>query len=107
MNEERNEKHNLGDFMENKPKTPIQIVLDDLDSIPDVPEEERDISDDDIVEMVREVRKERKQSKNLQQGQSLQFVEKDGEIEIRPALKPDQLLGVLSDCADIPFEREK
>ncbi|MCC5851136.1 MAG: hypothetical protein JJU29_23850 [Verrucomicrobia bacterium] len=93
--------------MENKPKTPIQAVLDHLDSIPDVPEEERDISDDDIVEMVREVRKERKKSKNPQQEQSLQFVEKEGKIEIRSVLKPDLLLGVLSDCADKPFEREK
>lgn len=44
---------------------------------------------------------------NLQPGQRIQFAEKDGKIEIRPVLTPDQLIGFLSDCADKPFEREK
>ena len=51
--------------------------------------------------------KEIRKSMNLQPGQRLQFAEKDGNIEIRPVLTPDQLVGFLSDCADIPFEREK
>ncbi|MEX2607529.1 MAG: hypothetical protein WD708_09300 [Kiritimatiellia bacterium] len=92
--------------MENKPKTAKQACLEHLDSIPDVPEDERDISDDDIVELVREVRSERK-SKNPQSGKGLQFVEKEGKIEIRPVHAPDKLLGVLSDCADVPVKREK
>ena len=43
---------------------------------------------------------------NLQPGQRLQVVEKEGKIELRPILTPSQLLGLLSDCAHIPFERE-
>lgn len=46
-------------------------------------------------------------SMNLHPGQRLQFAEKNGNIEIRPILTPDQLVGFLSDCVDIPFEREK
>lgn len=44
---------------------------------------------------------------NLQPEQRLQLVEKDGKIVIRPKLIPDQLVGFLSDCAHIPFKREK
>lgn len=44
---------------------------------------------------------------NLHPGQRLQFTEKDGNIEIRPVLTPEQLVGFLSDCANIPFERDK
>lgn len=51
--------------------------------------------------------KEIRKSMNLKPGQRLQFTEKDGKIEIRPILTPEQLIGYLSDCASIPFEREK
>ncbi len=51
--------------------------------------------------------KEIRKSMNLHPGQRLQFAVKDGNIEIRPVLTPRQLVGFLSDCADIPFEREK
>lgn len=51
----------------------------------------------------REIRK----SLNLKPGQRLQFTEKDGKIEIRPILTPEQLIGYLQDCAHMPFEREK
>ena len=50
--------------------------------------------------------KEIRKSMNLQPGQRLQVIEKDGKIELRPILTPAQLLGFLSDCAHIPFERE-
>lgn len=50
--------------------------------------------------------KEIRKSMNLQPGQRLQVIEKEGKIELRPILTPDQLLGFLSDCAHIPFERE-
>jgi AbrB family looped-hinge helix DNA binding protein len=48
-----------------------------------------------------------RRSLNLKPGQRLQLVEHDGKIEIRPILSPDQLIGFLSDCAHIPFERDK
>ncbi len=48
-----------------------------------------------------------RRSMNLKPGQRLQLVEKDGKIEIRPILTPDQLIGFLKDKAHIPFEREK
>lgn len=51
--------------------------------------------------------KEIRKSMNLHPGQRLQFAQKDGGIEIRPVLSPEQLVGFLSDCAGIPFEREK
>ncbi len=51
--------------------------------------------------------KEIRKSMNLHPGQRLQLVEKDGAIEVRPILTPDQLVGFLSDCAHIPFERDK
>lgn len=44
---------------------------------------------------------------NLKPGQRLHVVEKDGKIEIRPILTPDQLIGFLKDKAHLPFEREK
>lgn len=43
---------------------------------------------------------------NLKPGQRLHFVEKNGAIEVRPLLTPDQLIGFLADCAHIPFTRE-
>ncbi|MES2996546.1 MAG: AbrB/MazE/SpoVT family DNA-binding domain-containing protein [Verrucomicrobiota bacterium] len=51
--------------------------------------------------------KEIRRSMNLQPGQRLQLTEKNGKIEIRPILTPDQLIGFLKDKAHIPFEREK
>lgn len=51
--------------------------------------------------------KEIRKTMNLKPGQRLQLVEKNGLIEVRPILTPDQLLGYLKDCAHIPFEREK
>ncbi len=44
---------------------------------------------------------------NLHSGQRLHFAEKDGSVEIRPVLTTEQLVGLLSGCADIPFERDK
>ena len=44
---------------------------------------------------------------NLKPGQRLQLTEKDGKIEIRPILTPDQLIGFLKDKAHLEFEREK
>ena len=43
----------------------------------------------------------------LRPGQSLQVTERDNYIELRPILAPNQLVGILADCRDIPFEREK
>jgi AbrB family looped-hinge helix DNA binding protein len=48
-----------------------------------------------------------RKSMNLQPGQRLQLAQKDGSIEIRPVLTPEQLIGFLADCSNIPFEREK
>lgn len=43
----------------------------------------------------------------LQPGQRLELVEKEGKIEVRPILTPDQLIGFLKDHANVPFKREK
>jgi AbrB family looped-hinge helix DNA binding protein len=43
---------------------------------------------------------------NVTPGQRVSLIEKDGHLEIRPILKPEQLIGLLSDCAHIPFARE-
>lgn len=51
--------------------------------------------------------KEIRKSMNLQPGQRLQLIEKEGKIEVRPILTPDQLIGFLKDKAHIPFERDK
>jgi AbrB family looped-hinge helix DNA binding protein len=51
--------------------------------------------------------KEIRKTLNLQPGQRLQVLEKDGKIELRPILSPDQLIGFLKDKAHIAFEREK
>ncbi|MFV0338751.1 MAG: AbrB/MazE/SpoVT family DNA-binding domain-containing protein [Chthoniobacterales bacterium] len=48
-----------------------------------------------------------RKSLNLQPSQRMQVIEKDGKIEIRPILTPDQLIGLLKDKAHHPFEREK
>ena len=50
--------------------------------------------------------KQIRRSMNLQPGQRLQFVEKDGRIEIRPVLTPDQLIGFLKGDKPLEFERD-
>ncbi|MDD5262840.1 MAG: AbrB/MazE/SpoVT family DNA-binding domain-containing protein [Methylacidiphilales bacterium] len=50
----------------------------------------------------KEIRKHHK----LRPGQKLQIVDKGGEIVLRPTLSGEQLMGILSDCRHIPFERE-
>lgn len=51
--------------------------------------------------------KEIRRSMKLQPGQRLELVEKEGKIEVRPILTPDQLIGFLKDHANVPFKREK
>jgi len=50
--------------------------------------------------------KEIRRSMDLQPGQRLQLVEKDGHIEVRPILAPDQLIGFLKEKTPLKFERE-
>lgn len=50
--------------------------------------------------------KEIRKRLTLKPGQRLQVLEKDGYIELRPILRPDQLIGILSDCKHVAFERE-
>jgi AbrB family looped-hinge helix DNA binding protein len=50
--------------------------------------------------------KEIRKSLNLKPGQRLQFTEKDGKIEIRPILTPEQLIGYLKGDKPLEFERE-
>jgi len=47
-----------------------------------------------------------RRSMNLKPGQRLQLVEKDGKIEVRPILAPDQLIGFLKEDEPLEFERE-
>ena len=51
--------------------------------------------------------KEIRRSLGLKPGQRINFVEKDGHIELTPILTPEQLFGFLKDKAHIAFEREK
>jgi AbrB family looped-hinge helix DNA binding protein len=51
--------------------------------------------------------KEIRKSLNLKPGQRLQVTEKDGKIEIRPILTPEQLIGFLKGKTKVRFEREK
>lgn len=44
---------------------------------------------------------------NLKPGQRLQFIEKDGKIEICPILTADQLIGFLKGKTKLSFQREK
>ena len=53
------------------------------------------------------IAKEIRKALNLQPAQRLQLVEKDGKIEARPILTPDQLIGFLKGKTKLPFEREK
>ena len=50
--------------------------------------------------------KEIRKSLNLKPGQRLQLTEKDGKIEIRPILTPDQLIGFLKGKKPLKLERE-
>ncbi len=50
----------------------------------------------------REIRK----TLDLQPGQRLQLVEKDGMIEIRPILRPSRLIGFLKGGQPLQLERE-
>ncbi len=50
--------------------------------------------------------KEIRKALDLKPGQRLNLIEKDGHIELRPILTPEQMVGYLADCAHIPFERE-
>lgn len=50
--------------------------------------------------------KEIRRTLDLKPGQRLSVIEKNGHIELRPILKPEQLVGLLADCAHIPFARE-
>ena len=50
--------------------------------------------------------KEIRKSLNLQAGQRLQVVEKEGKIEIRPILTPEQLIGFLKGAEPLKFEKE-
>jgi AbrB family looped-hinge helix DNA binding protein len=43
---------------------------------------------------------------DLKPCQKLNVIERDGCIELRPTLTPEQMVGYLADCAHIPFERE-
>ena len=50
--------------------------------------------------------KEIRKALDLKPGQKLNVIERDGCIELRPILTPEQMVGYLADCAHIPFERE-
>ncbi len=51
--------------------------------------------------------KEIRKSMNLKPGQRLTLLEKDGRIEVRPLLSPEQFIGFLKGKTRAPFEREK
>lgn len=51
--------------------------------------------------------KEIRRALDLKPGQKLSVIEKDGHIELRPILNPEQLIGFLKDKAHLKFEREK
>jgi AbrB family looped-hinge helix DNA binding protein len=50
--------------------------------------------------------KEIRKKLSLSPGQRLAVTEQDGRIVLTPLLTPDQIVGFLSDCAPISFERE-
>lgn len=50
--------------------------------------------------------KEVRNALNLKPGQRLNIVEKDGHIELRPILTPEQLIGFLKGDEPLDFERE-
>ena len=45
-------------------------------------------------------------SEDLKPGQKLSVIEKDGHIELRPILTPEQLVGFLKGETPLEFERE-
>lgn len=51
--------------------------------------------------------KEIRQTLNLKVGQRISFIEKDGHIELRPVLTPQQLIGYLKEGSPMEFEREE
>ena len=51
--------------------------------------------------------KEIRKALDLKPGQRLSVIQKDGHIELRPILTPEQLIGFLKDKAHLAFEREK
>ncbi len=51
--------------------------------------------------------KEIRKALDLKPGQRLNVIEKDGHIELRPILTPEQLIGFLKGKTKLPFEREK
>ena len=50
--------------------------------------------------------KEIRRTLDLKPGQRLNIIAKDGHIEIRPILAPDQLIGFLKGDTPLEFERE-
>jgi AbrB family looped-hinge helix DNA binding protein len=50
--------------------------------------------------------KEIRRTLDLKPGQRLNVIAKDGHIEIRPILAPEQLIGFLKGDAQLDFERE-
>lgn len=50
--------------------------------------------------------KEIRKTLDLRPGQRLNVIEKDGHIEIRPILAPEQLVGYLKSEEPLGFERE-
>jgi AbrB family looped-hinge helix DNA binding protein len=50
--------------------------------------------------------KEIRNKLELKPGQRISVTEKDGHIELTPVLPSEQIVGLLSDCAHIEFERE-
>ena len=51
--------------------------------------------------------KEIRKALDLKPGQRLNVIEKDGHIELRPILTPEQLIGFHKGKTKLPFEREK
>lgn len=50
--------------------------------------------------------KEIRKRLGLKSGQRLEVFERDGHIELRPLLTPDQLIGLLKGKTPLQFERE-
>ena len=50
--------------------------------------------------------KEIRRALDLKPGQKLSVIEKDGHIELRPILTPEQLVGFLKGETPLEFERE-
>ncbi len=50
--------------------------------------------------------KEIRKALDLKPGQRLNVIEKDGHIELRPILTPEQLIGYLKEDQPLEFERD-